>query len=187
MLSPHETFTKATHLILFLRTEDWLSRFYAARVMNVAFAVSVARPLPSKTRRESGHSGSAGSCQTRTSAALIRSPRPRPAKNISAMAKQITLKAPGNRQSLQSIPSGSPVGHRRFWPLIPDDRTGFWRRRPSRPRASPRSRNALSLVYFSRQLMTNCGRSRGRTFCSVACFWQLSTRSFCFARHAASS
>jgi hypothetical protein len=32
MLSPHETFTKATHLILFLRTEDWLSRFYAARV-----------------------------------------------------------------------------------------------------------------------------------------------------------
>jgi hypothetical protein len=23
--------------------------------------------------------------------------------------------------------------------------------------------------YFSRQLMTNCGRSRGRTFCSVAC------------------
>ena len=143
--------------------------------------------LPSKTCRESGHSGSAGSCQTRTSAALIRSPRPRPAKNISAMAKQITLKAPGNRQSLQSIPSGSPVGHRTFWPLIPDDRTGFWRRRPSRPRASPRSRNALSLVYFSRQLMTNCGRSRGRTFCSVACFWQLSTRSFCFARHAASS
>jgi hypothetical protein len=32
MLSPHETFTKATHLILFLRAEDWLSRFYAARV-----------------------------------------------------------------------------------------------------------------------------------------------------------
>jgi hypothetical protein len=32
MLSPHETFTKATHLILSLRTEDWLSRFYAARV-----------------------------------------------------------------------------------------------------------------------------------------------------------
>ena len=31
MLSPHETFTKATHLILFLCTEDWLSRFYAAR------------------------------------------------------------------------------------------------------------------------------------------------------------
>ena len=30
--SPHETFTKATHLILFLRAEDWLSRFYAARV-----------------------------------------------------------------------------------------------------------------------------------------------------------
>ena len=142
---------------------------------------------PPRLAVKSGHSGSAGSCQTRTSAALIRSPRPRPAKNISAMAKQITLKAPGNRQSLQSIPSGSPVGHRRFWPLIPDDRTGFWRRRPSRPRASPRSRNALSLVYFSRQLMTNCGRSRGRTFCSVACFWQLSTRSFCFARHAASS
>jgi sugar phosphate permease len=42
-------------------------------------------------------------------------------------------------------------------------------------------------VYFSRQLMTNCGRSRGRTCCSVACFWQLSTRSFCFARRAASS
>ena len=33
MLSPHETFTKATHLILFLRAEDWLSRFYAARVI----------------------------------------------------------------------------------------------------------------------------------------------------------
>ena len=44
------------------------------------------------------------------------------------------LKAPGNRQSLQSMSSGSPVGHRTFWPLIPDDRTGFWRRRPSRPR-----------------------------------------------------
>ena len=36
MLSPHETFTKATHLILFLRAEDWLSRFYAARVICVA-------------------------------------------------------------------------------------------------------------------------------------------------------
>ena len=35
MLSPHETFTKATHLILFLRAEDWLSRFYAARVTRV--------------------------------------------------------------------------------------------------------------------------------------------------------
>ena len=34
MLSPHETFTKATHLILFLRAEDWLSRFYAARVIS---------------------------------------------------------------------------------------------------------------------------------------------------------
>ena len=32
---PHETFTKATHLILFLRTEDWLSRIYAARVIRV--------------------------------------------------------------------------------------------------------------------------------------------------------
>jgi hypothetical protein len=35
MLFPHETFTKATHLILFLRAEDWLSRFYAARVNRV--------------------------------------------------------------------------------------------------------------------------------------------------------
>ena len=89
---------------------------------------------------------------------FIRSPRPPCSKNISAMAKQITLKAPGNRQSLQSMSSGSPVGHRTFWPLIPDDRTGFWRRLPSRPRALPPTRNALSFVYFSRQLMTNCGR-----------------------------
>jgi hypothetical protein len=37
MLSPHETFTKATHLILFLRAEDWLSRFYAARVIRCRF------------------------------------------------------------------------------------------------------------------------------------------------------
>ena len=36
--------------------------------MNVAFAISVARPLPSKTRRESGHSGSAASCQEETHA-----------------------------------------------------------------------------------------------------------------------
>ena len=44
MLSPHETFTKATRLILFLRTEDWLSRFYAARVIRVAPTGSKASP-----------------------------------------------------------------------------------------------------------------------------------------------
>ena len=44
MLSPHETFTKATLLILFLRTEVWLSRFYAARVIRVAPTGSKASP-----------------------------------------------------------------------------------------------------------------------------------------------
>jgi hypothetical protein len=44
MLSPHETFTKATHLILFLRAEDWLSRFYAARVNVCRLRISAARP-----------------------------------------------------------------------------------------------------------------------------------------------
>jgi len=41
------------------------------------------------------------------------------------MAKQITLKAPGNRQSLQSMSSGSPVGHRTFWPLTQTIGQGF--------------------------------------------------------------
>ena len=36
----------------------------------------------------------------------------------------------------------------------------------------------------SRQLMTNWGRSRGRIFCSVACFWQPAILSLSFARFA---
>ena len=48
-------------------------------------------------------------------------------------------------------------------------------------------RPSCSLRYLSRQLITNCGRSRGRTFCSVACFWQPSTLSFSFALFAANS
>jgi hypothetical protein len=46
MLSPHETFTKATHLILFLRTEDWLSRFYAARVIRYRPIRPQRSPMP---------------------------------------------------------------------------------------------------------------------------------------------
>ena len=46
MLSPHETFTKATHLILFLRTEDWLSRFYAARVIRYRPIRPPRSPMP---------------------------------------------------------------------------------------------------------------------------------------------
>ena len=86
---------------------------------------------------------------------FIPSPRPRPAKNISAMAKQITLKAPGNRQSLQSMSSGGPVGHRTFWPLTQTIGQGFGEGGHRDLARSPRSCNALSLVYFSRQLMTS--------------------------------
>jgi len=46
---------------------------------------------------------------------------------------------------------------------------------------------AMFAAYLSRQLVTNCGRSRGKTFCSLACLWQLSTLSFSFALLAASS
>ena len=56
MLSPHETFTKATHLILFLRTEDWLSRFYAARVNLCRLRISAARLLyPGDLNRSTQH------------------------------------------------------------------------------------------------------------------------------------
>src|SRR5262249_2812736 len=48
-------------------------------------------------------------------------------------------------------------------------------------------RASCSLRYLSRQLITNCGRSRGKTFCSLACFWQPSTLSFSFALFAANS
>jgi len=66
MLSPHETFTKATHLILFLRAEDWLSRFYAARVRLGHGGISALSPFYLQLRTLVGDAGTAASCQEET-------------------------------------------------------------------------------------------------------------------------
>src|SRR4029453_9055229 len=63
MLSPHETFTKATHLILFLRAEDWPSRFCAARVIRVISSAKSAGPLHPHERTYPAVIGSSESCR----------------------------------------------------------------------------------------------------------------------------
>jgi hypothetical protein len=65
MLSAHERFTKATHLILFLRAEDWPSRFCAARVKLGPGAMSAQCPNYFRKQPCSGHQWTSQKCQFR--------------------------------------------------------------------------------------------------------------------------